>query len=397
MSEHHAPPNHNLTPLPISMIKSEKHGNASFEITEAENRDVRVAICGRMDHDTSGFLIKSLCPEIKRRSPERLTLVLDHLAYFDDFGALAINELQQVMDQCKGALKIDDPLHITDSILSFIDLKAFQKTGSSKPNDHWVERIGQGAMDYLKAIRTMVSFVGSVFLSFLHAAIHSKSLRFSDIIVEMEKTGVNALPIVSLISFLLGLVMAFMSSLQLKQFGANIYVASLVALAMVSELGPIMTAIVVAGRSGSAFAAEIGTMKIYEEVDALSTMGFDPVLFLAVPRMIASMVVVPLLTIFSGIFGILGGLSVGVTLLDLTASSYISQTLDILTLFEILWSLMKSIVFAAIISWVGCLRGFQARGGADAVGNAATSAVVTSIFLIILSDSFFAILRSYWW
>ncbi|EFK96894.1 ABC transporter, permease protein [sediment metagenome] len=211
----------------------------------------------------------------------------------------------------------------------------------------------------------------------------------------MEKAGVNAVPIVALISFLLGLVIAFMSSLQLEQFGANLYVASLVSIAMVSELGPIMTAIVVAGRSGSAFAAEIGTMKISEEIDALFVMGFDPTLFLAVPRILASIVVVPLLTLFSDIFAIAGGLVVGVLILDLTTSSYITQTMKVLTLFEVVWGMSKSAVFALIISWVGCLRGFQTRGGADAVGNAATSAVVSGIFLIILFDSMFAVGRSY--
>jgi len=212
----------------------------------------------------------------------------------------------------------------------------------------------------------------------------------------MEKTGVNALPIVGLISFLLGLVIAFMSSLQLQQFGANIYVASLVSVAMVSELGPIMTAIVVAGRSGSAFAAEIGTMKISEEIDALVTMGFDPTLFIVVPRIIASIIVVPLLTLFSDLFAIAGGLVVGVFMLDLTMNSYINQTLKTLTLFEVSWGLTKSVVFATLIAWIGCLRGFQTRGGADAVGNAATSAVVSSIFLIILFDSIFAVFRSFW-
>jgi phospholipid/cholesterol/gamma-HCH transport system permease protein len=164
---------------------------------------------------------------------------------------------------------------------------------------------------------------------------------------------------------------------------------------MVSELGPIMTAIVVAGRSGSAFAAEIGTMKISEEIDALFVMGFDPTLFLAVPRILASILVVPLLTLFSNIFAIAGGLVVGVLILDLTMSSYMTQTIKVLTLFEVVWGMSKSAVFAVIISWVGCLRGFQTRGGADAVGNAATSAVVSSIFLIILFDSMFAVGRSY--
>jgi phospholipid/cholesterol/gamma-HCH transport system permease protein len=190
--------------------------------------------------------------------------------------------------------------------------------------------------------------------------------------------------------------MAFMSSVQLRQFGANIYVASLVSLAMVRELGPIMTAIIVAGRSGSAFAAEIGTMKISEEVDALYTMGFDPTRFLVVPKIVASIIVVPILTLFSDLLAIVGGLVVGVLMLDLTVNAYISQTLKTLTLFDVFWGLLKSGVFAFLIALVGCLRGFQVRGGAAAVGQATTSAVVSSIFLIILTDSIFAIILRYW-
>ncbi|MBN1103455.1 MAG: ABC transporter permease, partial [Deltaproteobacteria bacterium] len=183
---------------------------------------------------------------------------------------------------------------------------------------------------------------------------------------------------------------------QLKQFGANIYVASLVALAMVRELGPIMTAIIVAGRSGSAFAAEIGTMKVSEEVDALFTMGFDPTRFLVVPKLIAALAVVPFLTLFSDLFAILGGLLVGVLMLDLTMSSYMAQTLKTLTLFDFTLGLVKSAVFALLIAWIGCLRGFQVRGGAAAVGQATTSAVVSSIFLIILTDSVFSVILRYW-
>jgi phospholipid/cholesterol/gamma-HCH transport system permease protein len=137
-------------------------------------------------------------------------------------------------------------------------------------------------------------------------------------------------------------------------------------------------------------------MRISEEIDALFIMGFHPTKFLAVPRIIAAMLVVPLLTLFADLFAIAGGLVVGVFMLNLTPHSYISQTLKTLTLFEVMWGLSKSVVFAAIVSWVGCLRGFQARGGADSVGNAATSAVVSAIFLIILFDSVFAVIRSYW-
>jgi phospholipid/cholesterol/gamma-HCH transport system permease protein len=157
-----------------------------------------------------------------------------------------------------------------------------------------------------------------------------------------------------------------------------------------------MTAIIVAGRSGSAFAAEIGTMKVSEEVDALFTMGFDPTRFLVVPKVLASIIVVPLLTLFSDVFAILGGLVVGMLTLDLTANAYIAQTLKTLTLFDVFLGFFKSAVFAVLISWVGCLRGFQVRGGAASVGQATTSAVVSGIFLIILFNSIFSVILRYW-
>jgi phospholipid/cholesterol/gamma-HCH transport system permease protein len=190
--------------------------------------------------------------------------------------------------------------------------------------------------------------------------------------------------------------MAFMSSVQLQQFGANIYVASLVSLSMVRELGPIMTAIIVAGRSGSAFAAEIGSMKISDEVDALFTMGFDPTRFLVVPKIVASIITVPILTLFSDLFAILGGLVVGVSMLDLTVNAYLAQTLKTLTVFDVFWGFLKAAVFALLIAGIGCLRGFQVRGGAAEVGQATTSAVVSSIFLIILADAVFAVILRYW-
>ncbi len=190
--------------------------------------------------------------------------------------------------------------------------------------------------------------------------------------------------------------MAFMSSVQLQQFGANIYVASLVSLAMTRELGPIMTAIIVAGRSGSAYATEIGTMKISEEVDALFTMGFETTNFLVIPKVIASIIVVPLLTLFSDVFAILGGLVVGVFMLDLTTNAYMIQTIKTLTLFDVFFGFFKSAVFALLISGISCFRGFQVKGGAASVGQATTSAVVSSIFLIILSNSIFSVITRYW-
>ena len=240
-----------------------------------------------------------------------------------------------------------------------------------------------------------MTFLGDLLGALLHSFLHPRSVRWEDVLFYMWRTGVEGLPIVGLLSFLLGLIIAFMSSLQLKQFGANIYVASLVGVAMVTELGPIMTAIIVAGRSGSAFAAEIGTMKVNEEVDALITMGFDPTRFLAIPKVLAAVLVVPLLTLYADVFGIAGGLVVGVLGLDLTINAYVQATMKVITAAAILKSLIKSVVFAALIAGIGCQRGFQVRGGAEAVGSATTSAVVAGIFLIVVTDSAFAILFRY--
>jgi phospholipid/cholesterol/gamma-HCH transport system permease protein len=258
-----------------------------------------------------------------------------------------------------------------------------------------LERAGESSRALAQDFVAVMEFVGELLRGLGYSLTHPRSVRWEDVLFYMKRAGVDGLPIVSLISFLIGLVIAFMSSLQLKQFGAYLYVASLVAIAIVRELGPLMTGIIVAGRSGSAFGAEIGTMMVNEEVDALRTMGFDPTRFLAVPKVLAAILVVPLLTLYADVFGILGGLVIGVMFLDLTVYSYVDWTLWSITLFDIVSSLIKSMVFAALIAGIGCQRGFGVRGGAEAVGGATTAAVVAAIFLIIVADSIFAVILHY--
>ena len=369
-----------------------------YDIMENEKGKLSLHFKGRMDMENAAAMIMAAEELICRKSPSALTADLRNISYFDDFGALALFEIKHLMAAEKGHFHIVNADAKAKEILSRADFhsnKTYTPLKRKKSFDLFV-RLGESLINDASNIRFMISFTGSLILSLIYVCLHPRSLRGEDTLAHMEKTGVDALPVVALISFLLGLIMAFMSSIQFRQFGAGIYVASLVAFAMVSELGPIMTAIVVAGRSGSAFAAEIGTMKISEEIDALSTMGFDPVIFLAVPRLIAALIVVPLLALFSNLFAIAGGLAVGVFMLDLTPGTYIKQTLEALTLTEVMWGMGKSGVFAALIAGIGCLRGFQARGGASAVGEASTSAVVSSIFLIILFDSICAVVRSYW-
>ncbi len=349
---------------------------------------------GRIDADNASSLIESFGSLIRDRSPVSLVVDLKKVTYLDDFGALVLVELRDMMAAAKGEFNLKNA---REEVLFVIDSEAIAESPKLikiRPPSMFV-RFGDAILKYASDVKYLISFVGSVCLAFTYTFFHPKSLRMDDTFLYMQKTGVDALPIVGMISFLMGLIMAFMSSIQLQMFGANIYVASLVSLAMTRELGPIMTAIIVAGRSGSSFASEIGTMKISEEVDALFTMGFDPTRYLVVPKIMASVFVVPILTLFSDIFAILGGLTVGVLMLDLTANAYILQTLKTLSLFDIFLGVFKSGLFAILISWMGCLRGFRVKGGAASVGQATTSAVVSSIFLIIFFDSLFAVTLRY--
>jgi phospholipid/cholesterol/gamma-HCH transport system permease protein len=369
-----------------------------YEISKTEDGSMALRFRGRMDALSTGPVIKELKDLLRAKIPRDITIDLGDVTYLDDFGALVLVEAKQMVPQGTGRFSLEN---VTEearkilSVLNFNTLGAREKI-KKKRRANTLVRLGEGTISLAGDLKYMISFVGSVCLCLVHVCLHPRSLRRDDTFLCMQKTGVDALPIVGLISFLMGLIMAFMSSVQLRQFGANIYVASLVSLAMTRELGPIMTAIIVAGRSGSAFAAEIGTMKVSEEIDALYTMGFDPTRFLVVPKVIAAIIVVPLLTLFSDVFAILGGLIVGILTLDLTANAYMAQTIKTLTLFDVFLGFFKSTVFAVLIAWIGCLRGFQVRGGAASVGQATTSAVVSGIFLIILFNSIFSVILRYW-
>ena len=390
--------------LKKNTVRSGIAKSGSYEISESGEGTFVLRFEGKMYVENASRILKALKAEIKflagKNRVDLLSIDLSNLLYIDDFGALVISGIRRIPGLKKTKVEISKA---SDGILSVMHsfdrkknaLRQNTSSGVAKP-ESIIERTGERFLSLFATSKDMASFLGEVVISFFYSCRHLKSFRFRDMTSCMEKTGVNALPVIALSNFLLGFIIAFMSSLQLRQFGANLYVASLVALAMVSELGPVMTAIIVAGRTGSAFAAEIGTMKISEEIDALFTMGFNPVLFLAAPRIIASVIVVPVLTLFANLFAITGGLVIGVTMLNLTPGSYINQTIEALGMSDFFWCVLKSFVFAIIISLTGCFRGFRTEGSAEAVGAAATSTVVACIVFIILFDSVFAIIRYYW-
>lgn len=369
----------------------------TYNFTDTGKGELLLSLNGSINSRNVSSFLKKIKQYLNRGIPSSLTVDLKDILYMDDYGVLALSEVRDLLRD-KNAFQIINAGEEITNIFALMDFASIgEKTEKEKKKtNNPIIYLGEETLNTFSDFRYMVSFVGSVFLAIIYTCLHPKSLRFGDTIHYMKRAGVDALPIVGLISLLLGLIIAFMSSIQLKQFGADILVADLVGLAMTYELGPIMTCILVAGRSGSSFASEIGTMKVSEEIDALFTMGFDTTRFLVIPKMLALIIVVPILTLFSDIFAILGGLVVGVSLLDLTTNAYINQTFKSLTLFYVFWGVMKSTVFAVVISWIGCLKGFQVKGGADSVGKGTTSAVVTSIFLIIIIDAIFAIIHIYW-
>jgi phospholipid/cholesterol/gamma-HCH transport system permease protein len=258
----------------------------------------------------------------------------------------------------------------------------------------FLERVGVYTLSCFSSVKEPLSFIGETFLAFIRFITGSASYRRTDLFIFLQDCGAKALPIVTLISVLIGLILAFVGAVQLEMFGAQIYVANLVGLGMAREMGAMMTGIIMAGRTGAAFAAQIGTMQVNEEIDALKTMGISPMDFLVMPRMIALIVMMPLLCLYANFMGILGGMFVGMTMLDISFAQYLEQTRSAIDMTDFSLGLVKSIVFGIIVAMSGCLRGIQCGRSSTAVGNAATSAVVTGIVMIVIFDSLLTVIYS---
>lgn len=248
---------------------------------------------------------------------------------------------------------------------------------------------GQSVLVFLAHFVRILKLVEQALYWVFIAPFKGKPIRWNFTFVQMVRIGVDSVPIVGIITFSVGLIIAMQSAYQLKRFGAEIYVADLVGVSVVRELGPLITAIIIAGRSGSAIAAEIGTMKVGEEIDALKTMALNPIGFLVVPRMLAMIIVVPCLTIVADFLGIVGGFTLAIYNLKLPFGAYFNQTADAILFKDFATGITKSFFFAVIISIIGAYQGFSVKGGAEGVGKSTTAAVVSSIFFIIFADLLF--------
>jgi phospholipid/cholesterol/gamma-HCH transport system permease protein len=254
-----------------------------------------------------------------------------------------------------------------------------------------VEQVGQATVNVFDEVVSMLDFVGELVMSAWTLLKRPQRMNLRDVALTMERAGADATPIVLLINLLIGFVMAYQSALQLEQFGASIYVADLVGVSMTRELGPLMTAIILCGRSGAAFAAELGTMKVSEEVDALRTLGLMPMPYLVMPRVLGMMLIAPLLTLVADGVGILGGMLVGKAVLDITPRAYWIETLNAVHPWDIWSGAVKGAVFAGAIGLIACQQGLATSGGAEGVGRRTTSAVVSILFTLILLDAVFTV------
>ncbi len=258
----------------------------------------------------------------------------------------------------------------------------------------WIAQIGAAIEGIWIQSLDLLAFFGALSIVFLRALVQPRRLRMNSIISNVEQTGLNAMPIVGLISFLVGVVLAYQGADQLSRFGAQVFTVNMVGISVLREMGILLTSIVVAGRSGSAFTAQIGTMKVNEEVDALETMGLDPIEVLVLPRVLALVIALPLLAFFADIMGLLGGGLMCVVLIDMSFQQYLHLLQQAITLSEFWVGIIKAPVFAILISLIGCFEGLRVTGSAESVGQLTTRSVVEGIFLVIVFDAFFSILFS---
>ena len=346
---------------------------------------------GRWDSDTTGKWWQRGQQMLTQGKPRRLVIDASGVSYCDGAGVAFLIDLQQLQIRTGGDAVIQGLQEEFRRLLDIYGHISIERpSGRRREPLSIIEQVGKAAVELWRDFKSLLTFVGELAVMLLRAARQPRLVRWQEAWLVAERSGVNALPIIALIGVLLGLILAFQSAIPMRRFGADIFVADLLGIAMLREMGPLITAIILAGRSGSAFAAELGTMKVREEIDALRTMGLEPVRFLVLPRVIAAVAMIPVLTVFANLFGLMGG-AIVMRSLGYPLVTYVNQVLSAVTVGDLMGGLLKSFVYGIVVAAVGCLRGLETRTGASAVGQSTTSAVVSGIVLIAIVDGLFAV------
>lgn len=367
-----------------------------FFTVKKEQQRMQIALQGEWQIAQLSDLQKAL-EDVKLSGCNEVVIDAIDLSVLDTAGAWLLNQWISKLKHKKISVEV---LQLQKKQKNIFDLVASThfKEDAVKPAPSTIVniiiRLGEGAVNVFNQMLLFFSFVGQVCVTMAQVFSKPKHIRFTSIIRHIDETGINAVPIVALIAFLTSVVLAYQGANQLKQFGAEIFTVDLVAISLLREMGVLLTAIMVAGRSGSAFAAEIGVMQVNEEIDAMRTLGLNPFEILVVPRVIALLIVLPLLTFVADITGLFGAAIMSVLLLDISLSQFLVRTHEAVQLWTFGVGMLKAPFFAFIIATIGCLKGMQVTGSAEKVGEMTTSAVVQAIFIVILADAIFSVIFS---
>lgn len=378
-------------------MKQEKTGRlkSSLKVENLDDGSLLLRLRGRLDAESGGIIWREAVTVVEEKRSSILIVDGSELTYCDVAGIGLLIDLKSHQEEQGGRFELRGVPEKYYHLLQIFPPSVISDQGrKERGRSSLPEEVGGAAAGVGRNIRTLIEFIGELSAALFYSITHPGKGIWKKCGAVMEAAGVNAVPIIILLGFLIGLILAFQSAGPMAQYGAGIFVMDLVAITLVRELGPLITAIIVAGRSGSAFAAEIGTMKVNDEVNALITMGLNPVSYLAVPKVLAGILVMPLLTILTNLAGLIGAalvvLSMGYPLVTI-----INRVINSVGLDDLATGLGKTLVFGLLIAGIGCLRGLQTKAGAQSVGVSTTSAVVSGIILIIVSDGVFAVIFYY--
>ena len=363
--------------------------NAGLEITRTDASTLQLELTGSWRLRDTLPSIDAVTGQLSSTSAtERITISSDGITHWDTGLLIFISKLKHSCQQNQLQIELDGlPAGIRKLLNLASSFPAPVETDSHEQKQNLFSRIGNSTLDLFEAAPDALRFLGASLKAIVRLATGKAQYNHSEMLYIVQQVGPRALPIVSLISFLVGLILAYMGALQLERFGAQIYVADLVGIAMVREIGALMTAIIMAGRTGAAYAAELGSMQVNEEIDAYKTLGISPIDYLVMPRLLALVLMMPLLSLYAGLVGIVAGVFISVSVFDLSVYEYYQQTLRALNFTHFSIGMMKGTLYGVLIALAGCLRGMQCGRSAQAVGQATTSAVVTGIISIVIAAS----------
>ncbi|MBM4326173.1 MAG: MlaE family lipid ABC transporter permease subunit [Deltaproteobacteria bacterium] len=369
----------------------------ALDIHEKTFDELSLVLRGRLWVENAEEVRAALMRAVEHEPLKNVVVDLSEIDYIDSSGAAVLMELHRKCREMNNMLKLARAGPSVRRFLDLVDFDHFKDKPILRPRaaPPLLVQIGGGAERIYHTVQDIIMFIGAASIALYEDLRHPRQAKWDPLWKLIERSGSDAVPIVAILSFLMGAILAFQAAIQLRKFGANVFVADLVSVSICLEMGPLLAAIIVAGRSGAAYAAHIGAMQVTEEVDALRLMGVDPIRYLVSPRIVAVGLTLPCLTIFADIVGILGGCVVSVFALDLTPITYFNQVGRVLEVSDVVKGLIKSFAYGVEIAAIGCLRGFQVRGGAESVGQATTSAVVTSVFVLTVTDAIFAMFYHY--